>query len=559
MYLESSSQIGCKKVNQDAIATRVAHPEKGTILALADGISSSDVSDIAAQTAVTQFVDDYLLKPPMWNTSEAATAILANINTKLYQTTQNSEYRDNMDRGYVCTFLAAIVEGTHAHILSIGDCRAYLVNHCIERLTREHRAYDGKSHHLTKALGFKTQCDVDYTKVKVKTGDTLILCTDGLFENLSDNDIFTQVKNKSVGLADHLTTRAIERRHDDDVSVIALRISPQLADEDIAQRGDIDNLGIPGVLSQGETIDGFIIKQVLYCSSRSHVYLVEHSTNKQCCVLKAPSVEMSAHPAHLQRLLQEHWLAAKVSSPHVIKPAPYPETPQALYTLHEFVSGTTLTQWLADCGTPTLEAVRRVIEQVAIGLQALHRHYILHRDIRPENIMIDEHGVAKIIDLGEACMLHGQSGLSLQQDIPGAAIFTAPEYYLGLSGTERSDLYSLATLTYYLLSGQFPYGTSIAKAQSIAAQNKLKYKSLVTDSSTIPIWLDETLKKALHPNPDKRQESLSEFVHDLRHPRKEFSKHQRPLIQRNPLRFWQTLSGVLFVALLYLITQPYLT
>lgn len=211
----------------------------------------------------------------------------------------------------------------------------------------------------------------------------------------------------------------------------------------------------------------------------------------------------------------------------------------------EYVEGQTLEQWMIDHPNPSLEEVRSIADQVAKGLLAFHRHEMIHQDLRPANIMIDKTGSVKIIDLG-AVRVSGITEINTHTDeegILGTMTYTAPEYFLAEVGTYRSDLFSLAVIVYQMISGKLPYGTEVAKANTKAAQKKLKYKSLYTQESDVPFWIDETLRKALQPNPFKRYAELSEFTYDLSHPNPKYLKKVRaPLFERNPLAFWKMIA-----------------
>jgi serine/threonine protein kinase len=180
---------------------------------------------------------------------------------------------------------------------------------------------------------------------------------------------------------------------------------------------------------------------------------------------------------------------------------------------------------------------------------------MLHQDLRPANVMIDSTGTVKILDFGATwvagVMESGAPGA--YQDILGTEQYTAPEYFLGEKGTACSDLFSLGVITYQMLTGKLPYGVQVGRARSRAAQSRLTYHSALHAKREIPVWIDDVLKKALHPQPDKRYQELSEFTYDLRHPNKAFLERTRaPLLERNPLLFWQCTSAILatIVALL---------
>jgi len=130
----------------------------------------------------------------------------------------------------------------------------------------------------------------------------------------------------------------------------------------------------------------------------------------------------------------------------------------------------------------------------------------------------------------------------------GTMQYTAPEYMLGEEGKSNADLFSLAVITYQMLTGKQPYGAQVAKATTRSAQNKLKYIPLQHDDRHIPLWIDGALKKALHPNPFKRYSEISEFLYDLRHPNKVFHNETRPpLLERDPVVFWKGVSFILLV------------
>ena len=138
----------------------------------------------------------------------------------------------------------------------------------------------------------------------------------------------------------------------------------------------------------------------------------------------------------------------------------------------------------------------------------------------------------------------------------GTAQYTAPEYFLGESGTTRSDLFSLGVITYQMLTGQLPYGAEVAKTRTRQDQRRLLFPSMIGDRARIPLWVEGALRRALQPEPNKRYEDVTEFAYDLRHPNREFLLRSQPaLIERNPLAFWKALCLILFCALLLALRQ----
>lgn len=552
------STAGRKALNQDSFGAYLPkEPElssKGIVLAVADGISTSTVSQIASETAVKSFLDDYYCTSDAWSVPHAALQVLKASNNWLYAQSRNGPFGSDPDKGYVCTFSALILKQRHAHWLHVGDSRIYLLrNQQLEQLTRDHRVWRGSSSFLSQALGAGAVLEPDYQSIPLQQGDLFLLATDGLFEVLPEAQLITLLEAEAdlPLLALQLTEAALAAGSQDNITLQLVRIEQLPTDNNLPQCLD-QHLPLPALLQPGDTLDGLEVIKPLQQSSRSHVYLVQNTNTEQLLVLKAPSTDLAEQPDYLERLMREEWIAKRVNSQHVMRSAIINRPRSALYTLFEYVEGQTLKQWQLDHPNPTLEQVRGIIEQLGRGLQSLHRSEILHQDIRPDNLIITPQGIVKIIDFGAARLAGLQTDDEVAGDIPGTALYTAPEYFLGLAGTEKSDLYSLAVLTYQLLSGRYPYGPDVARAKSSKAQKKLRYQSVLNKDSEMPIWLDLTLEKALHPDPNKRYQALSEFLYDLRHPNAEFQK-PLSLIELHPLWFWQCICVLQSLVILWLV------
>jgi serine/threonine protein kinase len=183
---------------------------------------------------------------------------------------------------------------------------------------------------------------------------------------------------------------------------------------------------------------------------------------------------------------------------------------------------------------------------------------MLHQDLRPDNIMIDRTGTAKIIDFG-ATRVAGvveAAPPAIHSDILGTLQYTAPEYFSGERGTPRSDMFSLGVIAYQMLTGRLPYGSQIARARTKSQFARLKYRSAADGKREIPAWIDGALRRAVHPDPHKRYESLSEFTFDLRHANAKYLATP-PLIERNPLLFWKSTTIVLALVVIVLLAMQH--
>ena len=377
-----------------------------------------------------------------------------------------------------------------------------------------------------------------------------------MHEFVSANDIIASIKQSGDNLdlaAQTIVDTALANKSDDNLTIQILRID-DLPDQGLNEvQLQITDLPFPPELDARMEFDGYEIIRGLHSTSRSHVFLAKDIESDQRVILKIPSIDLRNDPAYLERFLMEEWIAKRIDSAHVLKPIANARQRQFLYVAMEFIEGKNLAQWMRDNPKPNLDDVRDIVEQIAKGLRAFHRLEMLHQDLKPDNIMIDQSGTVKIIDFG-ATLVAGLEEMESAIDQPlilGTAQYSAPEYFLGENGSIYSDQFSLGVITYQMLTGKLPYGSNIAKARSKTAQNKLKYQSLISDDCEIPAWIDDAIRKAVYVNPYKRYEDLSEFVYDLRHPSKTFlTKTKPPLLERNPVVFWQSVSIILLIALL---------
>jgi serine/threonine protein phosphatase PrpC/predicted Ser/Thr protein kinase len=562
--LGQASERGRKPVNQDfhgaCVPAQPALGSKGIVLALADGIGSSEVSHEAAQAAVHSALEDYYCTSDAWSVKRSMQRVLTATNSWLHAQTQRGPHRHDLDRGYVCAMSALVIKGHSAHVFHAGDTRVYrLQGSTLEQLTEDHRVpMAGGQSYLSRALGFQAHLDLDYVSLAVECGDLFVLASDGVHEYVSAArivDIARSHGDDLDGAARAIVAQALEAGSPDNLSVQLLRVDT-LPDHQAGEAHRLRaGLPLPPLLRSREAFDGYRIERELHASHRSHIYLATDLDSGDSVVLKTPSIDLGQDEAYLDRFTMEEWIARRVNSAHVLRPRSRTRARSHLYVTMEYVQGQTLAQWMRDHPTPDLETVRDIVEQIARGLQAFHRMEMLHQDVRPENVMIDASGTVKIIDFGSTHVAGLADGApSGQQGVLGTLSHSAPEYFLGESGSERSDQFSLGVLTYHMLTGRLPYGTRVAGIRTRADLKQLVYASAMDERRRIPAWVDGALMRAVHPQTHKRYEALSEFVHDLRHPNRAYlARTQVPLAGRHPVRFWKSVSLLLAVAVIVLL------
>ncbi|MDT7950670.1 MAG: protein kinase [Acetobacteraceae bacterium] len=530
---------------------------KGVAVALADGISSSRVSAVASSVAVRSFLDDYYCTPETWSVPLSANRVVAAINAWLNAETRNGDGGEDRDRGYVCTFDAVIIRGRSAHLFHVGDGRiARVAGRTLERLTTDHRvAVSSAQSFLARALGADSRVEIDHLQLPIQPGDVFVLTTDGVHDHLSPEAIAGAIGPDLDAAAAAIVAAAETAGSRDNLTVQLIRVET-LPPPDIGHLLDqAAELPPAPVLEPGQTLDGYKVVRSLHDSARSHLYLAT-APDGGTVVLKVPSVALAGDQRYLRRFMMEEWIARRVDSPYVVKHLP-PDAPRSrLYLVLEYVEGATLAQWMRDHASPSLDSVRGIVEQVARGLDAFHRREMVHGDLRPENIIIDRTGTARLIDFGSSVVPGVNDWEGEPGDAPlGTAQYSAPELLLGAPPSPASDVCSLGLIAYHMLTGRLPYGAAPARARNPAALRRLRYRPATEGRPTLPDWVDGALRKAVHPSPPRRYDAAADFVQDLRSPNPVLTARSVPLAERDPVVFWKTVALALAIVLAALLVR----
>ncbi|HAG77542.1 MAG TPA: protein kinase, partial [Pseudomonas sp.] len=225
--LGQHSDRGRKPANQDfhgaCVPADAQLASKGIAIALADGISSSEVSHIASETAVASFLSDYFCTSDAWSVKQSAQRVLVAINSWLHAQTRHSPHRYDRDRGYVCTFSALVLKSASAHLFHVGDARIYrLRDGGLEQLTEDHRVrVSADTSYLGRALGIDRHLEIDYRTLPLAVGDLFLLATDGVYEHIGARDAAQLVAEHGDDLdlaARRIVERALANGSDDNLT-----------------------------------------------------------------------------------------------------------------------------------------------------------------------------------------------------------------------------------------------------------------------------------------------------------------------------------------------------
>jgi len=562
------STAGIKQQNQDfhGVYLPEGHvlKQKGIACVIADGIGSSNVSHLAAETAVGSFLSDYYSTSDAWSTQTSAERVIRATNSWLYAQTQQSQGRFDKDRGYVCTLSALILKQQQAHIFHVGDSRIYRIrDHEIELLTHDHRVWlSSREHYLSRALGADYRIEIDYRNIELKEKDIFLLMTDGVYEFVTDQQLLdlTLIDADLNQLAKALVEKALEQGSDDNLSLQVIRVEqlPELNQFHIQQ-----DYVFPQQLSKGEVFEGYVIDKILHQNHRSCLYLA-HDTQQQPLVIKTLGVDLQQDKNAVEQFQLEDWVSKRLKHDNLMPCYPHNTEKKYLFQCYEYLQGETLAQWLHRQEKPLkLDDILPILQQTALALNAMHRLEMLHQDIRPKNIMVlnaENAMKIKLIDYGSTAV-RGLVEINPKNAnrALGTLAFMAPEYFIDHSPSVHSDQFSLAVMAYYLLTKQLPYGTDLARCNSLKQLKKVQYHSIRKYRPDLPIWLDKILSQALSIEPTHRFEALSELIHNLTHPSKELLNSKPPaIIERDPLRFWQMSCAVLGLLFLLSIAWPFI-
>lgn len=552
-----TSEAGKKSGNEDACGVRVPDDEgqlinKGIVAVIADGVSASDAGKEASNGCVQGFLTDYFSTPDSWTVKTSAHKVLTALNRWLHG---QGHKLYGSERGMVTTLSVLILKSTTAHLFHVGDTRIYrLRNNDFECLTRDHKVKVGNDkEYLGRAMGIDINVDIDYRKVSAKENDLYLMTTDGVHDFVS-NDFMIKTLKSTKDLAEickTLVDTAASNKSHDNLTCQLMRIDSLPDQDQDAAYQELTKLPFPPALETGMILDGYKILREIHASKRTQLYLaVDQETGKQVA-LKTPSINYEDDPTYIDLFLHEEWVGKRLNNTHVLKICDHQRKRQFLYCVTEYVDGTTLRQWMRDHPTPTIVEVRHIIEQIARGLRAFHRLEMIHQDLKPENIMIDQYGVVKIIDFGSTKIAGIEEITSPVERISllGTINYTAPEYVRNEMPTNRSDIFSVGVIAYEMLTGQLPY-----KERSFRKKiTRLDYISATEHNPEVSDWIDGALKKAVDPDNHRRYDTLSEFIQDLTKPNMSLiNTDTLPLMERNPVVFWRTVSLALFITNLVL-------
>ena len=268
------------------------------------------------------------------------------------------------------------------------------------------------------------------------------------------------------------------------------------------------------MLSKGQKInDRYEIIKTIGEGGMANVYLANDTILDRKVAIKVLRGDLSNDEKFIRRLKREALSVSNLSHPNIVEVYDVGEEDGNYYIVMEYIEGKTLKQLLQKRGALTLNEVIDIMTQLTDGLAHAHEAYIIHRDIKPQNIMIEDNGLVKITDFGIAMALNSTQ-LTQTNSVMGSVHYLPPEQANGKGSTVKSDIYSLGILMYELLTGSVPFKGDTA-VEIALKHMKEKIPSIRKQNPTIPQSVENIVLKATAKNPKNRYDNVRDMYKDL--------------------------------------------
>jgi serine/threonine protein phosphatase PrpC len=548
-----ASDIGPRKENEDFAGTvfgwELPEPRRDVVAAIADGIGGAKGGRVAAETAVRGFLDGFCDLPETAEVRRAGARVLNALNGWIY----SQAHRDAKLAGMGCTFTSLVLRGRVAHVLHVGDTRAYRLRaDRLTCLTTDHVREGGadRSNILARALGVEPEVRLDYAAQPMTLHDRFLLCSDGVHAFVPPETIAEILRERSASedSARALVAAALDFGSTDNCTALVLDVVELPTAESADIGAALMQLPLIPVPVEGETVDGFVLKVLMSDGRYTRLFGAVDEVEGGEVVLKFPKPQVAAVATYRAAFVREAWVGARVHSPWVGRVTELPPGRQTcLYTAMPLYQGELLETRLSRRPALGLEEGRNIAIKLARGVAALHRAGIIHRDIKPDNVILESEGSLKLIDLG-VVRVPGLEDFP-PEDIPGTPAYMAPEMFAGEPGNEATDIYALGVTMFRAFTGEFPYGNPDATSQP----RRKRPKALSELRPDLPAWIQSALGRAIAIDPAERFQNVMEFAAEMEAgPARAPVAKPRPmtLYERSPLRFWQGVVALLALALL---------
>lgn len=511
-----------------------------TVGIVCDGVGSADYGAEAAKRTTEYLLNNFKIRPKSWSIEKSITTFIKSINSILYQESQVNYERSEL----VTTLTIVVIAGSRLYGANVGDSRVYIYrDNMLSQISHDHAMEEeGFENVLTQAIGINPEVELHYFENTIKEKDKVLLCSDGLYNVLDEEQIKKQL---SIGGATALVKKAsavVDDDLPDDTTAVVLEIL-KVDEREILRKQE---LLIPQTLKEGQVIDGYVLEKSLIQNQRT--WLCKKKTKRY--IVKFPPVEAIDDTTLIDLFVKEAWNAKRLKADYFPK-AVIPKNRTMRYYVMQYIEGETLDAYLKKHKLSVDDAIELAKTLLNMG-QYLIKRDLVHGDIKPENIMVvkdeDENLRFKIIDFGNITEVFSTSSNA------GTPSFLSPQRFQGEAISETSEIFAIGVTLYLALTKKYPYGEiePFSNPSFKEAQKPSKY------NANIPKWFESVILRAISRDEDKRYEHYSEMLYELNNPKKvkPYFNENSSLIERDPVLFYRvgftvmTLLNLVLIALL---------
>ncbi len=496
--------------------------ENITVAVVCDGVGSALKGAQAAKHTTNFLVNALKNRPKSWSMEKAIKHFIENINRVLYLDSMAEYDREEL----VTTLALAVIEGNRLYGANVGDSRIYLHRNIdgdaqLTQLSEDHTMdEEGMENVLTAAMGLEESVSPYYFENNLSAGDLILLCSDGLYHELSEDELRSDMK---MG-ASFLVKKASKRHKDDlpdDTTAIVLEIKeldPRLS----LKQSD---LMVREHYKAGEVIDGYRLIKPLIQNERT--WLCEKRGFNY--VMKFIPYEAMDDETLIDLYVKEVWMAKRLKAGFFPK-AVVPKNRTHRYYIMSFVEGPTLKEYCAKKPLSVDLGIALACFLLKMS-NFLMKYDLVHGDIKPENIIVTERKgkpVFKMVDFGSITEAYSNVTRA------GTPSYLAPERFKQAPINEQTEIYAIGVTLYEVLTHKFPFG-EIEPFQNPSFEKSIKAPSKLNPK--IPAWFESVILRALDPDTDQRYRNYSEMQYEVSNPLKvkPYFDKSKSLIERNPL------------------------
>jgi len=472
-----------------------------TVAVVCDGVGSAMQGAEAAKRTSKFLVHSLKNRPKSWSMEKSILHFIEHVNRVLYLESMEEYGREEL----VSTLTMVAIEGDRLYGVNVGDSRIYLQrNGQFAQLSDDHAMdEEGMENVLTAAMGLEETVAPHYFENNLQAGDQILLCSDGLYNELSQDELADGMK---MG-ASFLVKKA-SKKHDDELPDDTTAVVLEIKELDPRLKLKQSDLIVQESYKEGEEIDGYTLLKSLIQNDRT--WLCEKRGLKY--VMKFVPIEAVDDELQLDLFVKEVWMAKRLKAGFFPK-AVVPKNRTHRYYIMAFVEGDTLKEFTAKKPLSVDLSVELAVFLLKMS-QFLIKHDLVHGDIKPENIIITRRKgklVFKMVDFGS--ITEAYSNITRA----GTPSYLAPERFTQSPVNEQTEVYAIGVTLYEALTGKFPFA-EIEPFQTPSFDKSIKAPTKL--NSKLPSWLESVVLRALDPNTDKRYHNYSEMQYEITNPEK---------------------------------------